>query len=625
MKKVADYIIDFLADYGVKEVFLVYGSANGDLVDAFTRNDRIRYICVMHEQAGGFAAEAYSRVSKNFGVTLVTSGPGGHNLVTPIGNCYYESVPALFITGQQNTKFMKKTPKIRQNAFQETEIVEIVTPITKYAKMVTNKDDIKYELQKAIHIMLEGRPGPVLLDIPMDVQKAKVDPEDLKEYYPNDTTETFEKVEHPFIGQPEIDQFINEYFNDLKSAKRPVIMVGGGVKLASHDGGIKLANYEKHLLRILHKLKVPVFPTWNALDTIASDFEYYGGRIGTYGGDGRNFGIQNADLLLCLATRVSGRITGGNPSYFARGAKKYIVDIDKELFVEGQHDVKFDKTLPCDIRSFLPQLEYATKNYNLDFSNWNKQVQLWKEKYKVVKPEYYQQEGYVNPYVFSDLLSKKVKNNDIIITDCGGNVVVTYQSFQTKTGQMFFSNNGNSPMGFSFSAAMGAWFASTSDQNVIGIIGDGGMNMNIQELQTLKNYNIGVKIVILNNNIYGITKAFQKTNFEGRFEACGPKGYNPPNFYKVIKAYGIDYLNIQINNVNEINEKIDEFLNYPHHVPVILDVNCYEYHRYVPRIVGWNTPIEDMYPYVSREEFKNNMYIEPVSHWQTLSLPSIEI
>jgi acetolactate synthase I/II/III large subunit len=623
--RLADYVINFLAEQGIKEVFCVYGSANGDLIDAFTRNDKIRYICTLHEQAAGFAAEAYSRVSKKFGVASATSGPGGHNLITPIANCYYESVPVLFITGQQITKFLKKTNKIRQNAFQETEIIEIVSPIIKYSKMILDKKSIRHELEKSIHLMTSGRPGPVLLDIPIDIQKSMIDPNTLIGFVKDESLEILNERKN------NAQNFIIEYIGDLKKAKRPAIIVGGGVRLAG---------CEKELLELLKLLKVPVFPTWNALDTIASDFEFYGGRIGTYGGDGRNFGIQNCDLLLCLATRVSGRITGGNPSYFARGAKKYIVDIDAEILKDGQHDVKFDKKLCHDIKDFITEFllqyskvddrnsgynEWTPAFWNTGFSEWNKVVQNWKDQYRVVSPQYYKETRPVNPYVFIELLGKKLKNNDIIIGDCGGNIVITSQALQTKTGQMFFSNNSNSPMGFSFSAAIGAWFASKPDQNVVCIIGDGGMNMNIQELQTLCNYKIGIKVIILNNKIYGITKAFQKTNFNGRFEACGPKGYNPPDFGKVVRAYGIEYFSITSNNEISIDKILEKVLSYPHNSPVVLNVDCQEYHKYIPRIVGWNTPIEDMYPYLPREEFKKNMFIDPVEHWQELNVPNIAI
>jgi acetolactate synthase-1/2/3 large subunit len=605
--KLADYVINFLADRGVKDVFLVYGAANGDLVDGFTRNDKIRYVCVMHEQAGGFAAEGYARVTKNFGVAMSTSGPGGHNMIASMGNCYYESVPVLFITGQASTKFMKKTNKIRQNAFQETEIVEIAQPVVKYSKMITDPLTIRYELEKSVHLMLEGRPGPVLLDIPLDVQKQEIDENALAAFVP-----TLDTV----ADSSEIKSFIQKFLVDLKKSIRPAIIVGGGIKLSKS---------EQQLLTLLRKLKIPVFPTWNAFDTIATDFPYYGGRIGTFGGAGRNFGIQNCDLLLCLATRLSGRITGGNPPTFARSAKKYLVDIDGEIMKEGRHDVKFDEKLCCNIRYFLDEFNIlASPDDFSEYYAWNLQVKEWKEKYKAVLPEYYKEQGFVNPYVFIDLLSEKLKKDDILVADCGGNVVITSQTLKTKTGQLYFSNNSNSPMGFSMAATMGARIAADPNQNVVGIIGDGGMNMNIQELQTLKNYNIGIKMIILNNNIYGITKAFQKINFHGRFEACGPKGYNPPDFKKIADAYGIDYINIENNDVNQINDALDKFFSYPSDVPVILNVNCYEYHRYIPRIVGWNTPIEDMYPYLPREEFRQNMIIQPDASWENPCMPSVE-
>ena len=202
-------------------------------------------------------------------------------------------------------------------------------------------------------------------------------------------------------------------------------------------------------------------------------------------------------------------------------------------------------------------------------------------------------------------------NDDVIIADCGGNIVITSQAFKTRKGQRLISSNGNSPMGYSFAGAIGAWFASDKEnQNVVCIIGDGGMNMNIQELQTLVNYNIGIKVIILNNHIYGITKAFQETNFEGRMEACGPKGYNPPDFIKVAKAYGVETVSIEGSDYNKIRDEIKDFLN--HTGPLIIDVNCHEYHTYDPKIIGWETPIEEMYPYLSREEFLSNMIIQPL-------------
>lgn len=586
--KVADYIIQRLAEAGIDKMFVVYGAANGDLIDAFTRTDKTSYVAVLHEQAGGFSAEAYSRVSGKFGVAIATSGPGGMNLVTPIGNCYYDSIPCLFITGQPNSKFLRKSTSIRQNAFQETDIVSIVKPITKYAVMVKSVSEVAYELDKCIHIMLTGQQGPCLLDIPLDVQKAEM-PDIVLGYFP--------ALSQQSSSDTQQNAFVEEYLADLSKAKRPVVIVGGGARGA-----------KEKVRAFITALGVPAFPTWNALDVITSDFPYYGGRIGTYGGDGRNIAIQNSDLLLALGTRLSGRIYGGVPSSFMRSAKKYVVNIDDGIFKE--HDVKFDRTLQCDIIPFLERVCRKTIPSTNMWEQWMQQVDRWKHQYSVMKSEYALQIEPVHPYVFAKVLSKECNEHDIIVTDCGGNVVVMNQAFETKYGQQFFSNNGNSPMGFSFAASIGAWFANKNPKGrVICVIGDGGMNMNIQELQTLVNYGVGVKVFLMNNHIYGITKAFQETNFQGRCEACGPIGYHPPNFRAVARAYGIraDYL--FLNNIKIMSSVIKSVLETPQDKPVICDVNCHEFHEYQPRIFGWNTPIEDMYPYIHRDELLGNMVV----------------
>ena len=600
--KVADFIINYLADYGIKEIFVVYGAANGDLIDAFTRTDKTRYVAVMHEQAGGFAAEGYAKISGKPGAAIATSGPGGMNFVTPIGNCYYDSVPAIFITGQINSKFLRSDPSIRQVGFQEADIVGIVKPITKYAKMLLDPMDIKYELEKALFLAQDKRPGPVLLDIPLDVQKKDIDV---------DTLVGFDPVAWQTNYNTEIiDAAIDQYLNDLSAAKHPVLMIGAGVRIA---GAVDL------LKQIGLKLKIPMFPTWNALDIVTSDYEYYGGRIGTYGGRGRNFGLQNSDLVLAIGSRVSGRITGGNLKTFLRAAKKYIVDVDESLLQKKLQQIPFDVSVHADAKLFLERLEYKLKNFKVpDFSAWTEKVMGWRDKYDPVRPEFYEQKENVNPYVFMRILSEEMKEGDILVGDCGGNIVISNHAFETKKGQRNITNNGNSPMGFSHSATMGAWFASDKKHNVVCTIGDGGFNMNIQELQTFKNYGIKAKTFIINNHIYGITKAFQETNFQGRNEACGPRGYVPPDFVKICNAYDIKTMSVSDNS--EIRKKIREVLDY-NDGPVVCDVNCHEWHEYSPRIFGWKAPIEDMYPYLPREEFRANMLIEPCEGWENPEMP----
>lgn len=604
-QNVCDYILNFLADQGIKEVFEVYGAANANLIDAFTRTDRVRYVATMHEQAAGFAAEGYAKVSHKPGVAIATSGPGAQNLLTPIGNCFYDSVPCLFLVGQIKSQFIRPDPSVRQVGFQETPIVEIVSSITKYAKQVRNAKDIRYELEKAWFLCQEGRPGPVLLDMPIDVQKEEIDPDELFGFDP--------EVEKTVFDMSFVNLQIDTLIEDLERSKRPVILVGGGVWIA---------NAVQELLAVAGELKIPCLPTFNALDIVTSDFKFYGGRIGTNGSRAGNFALQNSDLLLAVGCRISGRITGGNLKTFARGAKKYVVDVDPALLQRKLQQIPLDVNIRCDAKTFLMTLLQKFNESGLRYRHnshphhqWMQKVDDWKIKYHPTKEKLYgQKTDTVNPYVFMKKLSDQMCRDDIFVYDCGGNVIITNAVFETKQGQRFITNNGNSPMGFSFAGAMGAWFASDKKrQNVICVIGDGGFNMNIQEIQTCLNYGIGIKVFILNNHIYGITKSFQITNFGGRMEACGPKGYQPPDFRKVI-GLGYEAPLETVDCDEESDKKIKRVLN--SNGLVFCDVNCHEWHTYGPKIIGWNTPIEDMFPYLPRDEFKEQMIIDLVPGWE---------
>jgi acetolactate synthase-1/2/3 large subunit len=597
--KLADYVIEFFADRGVRDVFLVYGSAIGDLVDAFTKTDRIRYVCVMHEQAGAFAAEVVTKISGRLGVTLVTSGPGGTNLVTGIANCWYDSIPNVFLTGQVHSAFLRPDPSVRQLGFQENDIVSMVQPITKYAVMVTDPARIRYELERAVWEATHGRPGPVLLDLPLDLQKVDVDPAALDGFTP--------PADAPTATTP-MAEAIDRYLEALAHAERPVLLIGGGVRLA---GGVEAVRALGATLRI------PCLPTWNALDVFTSDWELYRGRVGTYGGPGRNFAIQNADLLLTIGCRISGRITGGVPDTFARAATKFIVDVDDASLDPKLQQVRGDVNVRCDARVFADALTARARGRRLPrFDAWLERTRDWRDRYDPVRPEFRQTRDIVHPYVFMDELSRRLDARDIVVADCGGNVVVTNQAFRTKYGQRLVSSNGNSPMGFSFAGAIGACVAAP-DRRVVCIIGDGGFNMNVQELQTLVTYELPLKTFIMNNHVYGITKAYQDTNFGGRYEAAGPKGYRPPDFVKLVQGYGV--ATETIRDHGELAAKLERVLAYPG--AIVCDVNMHEHIRYEPRIFGWNTPIEDMYPYLPRAEFRANMLIDPVPGWETPAMP----
>jgi len=605
--KLADYVINYLAGIGIKKIFVVYGSATGDLIDAFSRipKEKTDYVAVMHEQAGAFAVETYAKISGELSCFIATSGPGGINLLTGIANAYYDSVPCIFITGQVSTKFLKGDTSIRQNGFQENDIVAMAKPITKMAEMLTKPEAIKWLLSRAVYMAREGRPGPVLIDIPCDIQKVDINPDALVGYLP---------VKKGWNEYSLLRQQVEAFLRDYKEAERPVLLVGGGVWAA---------NAVKEVRRLGAELKVPCLATWNAIDIITSDYEFYRGRVGTYGGPGRNFAIQNSDLLLCIGTRISGRITGGCAGSFARDAKKYIVDIDKTNLEHQQ--VKGDVNIHCDARQFLSILLHRIVGYDEvmgdgvepvslpDRTWWLDKTLEWRDKYVPCLPEYYLEKNFVHPYVFIKVLSEELEASDVVIVDCGGNVVVTYQALETKYGQRVVSSHGNSPMGYSFSGAMGACLI-PNIKRVICLIGDGGFSMNIQELQTIKNYDLPLKTFIMNNHCYGITRQFQETNYESRYLASGD---NPPDFVKVVRAYGIETETIK--NHSELREKIRKVLNYPD--AIVCDVDMGLYAKYEPRIFGWKTPIEDMSPLLPRDEFKNNMLIEPVEGWENPAVP----
>jgi len=585
--KLADYVVQFFADKGVPEIFVVYGAANGDLVDAFTRIENTNYVCPMHEQGGGFAAEGYAKITGKASVMLTTSGPGAQNLTTSIANFFYDSVPGIFLTGQVDSRYLKTAEDIRQRGFQETPIAEIVGPITKYAKMITDPSTIRMELEKAWHLANSGRPGPVLLDFPINIQKAEVELESQPGYQP----------EVSEIKDEEIDEVVSAFLRDLESAERPGILVGGGVRTA---GAID------KLIELGHKLGVPMFPTWNALDIVTDDLPFFGGRIGTYGGRGRNFAIQNCDLILGLGTRVSGRLFGSNNESFLRAAKKYLVNIDKTSLRPEDQEVEFDVNIQADAADILDRL-LSHPVSNRDFSDWLEWTKARVDKYDPVLSEYDHAEGFCHPYKFIRILSEEMAKGDILVGDCGGNIVTIAHAFMSKMGQRMITNNGNSPMGFSFCGAMGAKLAANPASNVVCIIGDGGFTMNTQELQTIHNYNIGVKTFIMNNHCYGITRQFQRTRFEGREEACGPKGYSPPDFVRVAEAYDVPTL--EIHNNGEARGKIREVLE--HDGPIVCVIDCGDWDQYEPRVFG-SRPIEDMWPLLPRDEFQKNMIIPPV-------------
>ena len=586
---VAEYILKFLISKNVKNVFLMTGGAISFVVDAFSKNKNIKYTCVMHEQSAAMMADAYSRCDKGFGATMVTSGPGAQNLITGIACSWFDSVPVIHISGQVNqfelSSSNKTTKKVRQIGFQETDIVSMVKPITKFAYQLKNSNEIKYILEKAFYVANEGRPGPVLIDIPMNFQKEKIDLTKLK---------SFKK---PKIKNDNI-KIKNDVYKIQKlliKSKRPVLILGGGLRMS------KAVN---ELDKFLKKINIPIVTTWSGLDVIDFNHNNYIGSIGVYGSRAANFAVQNADLVLNFGSRLDTRVTGGKPETFARSAKIISIDIDK-YELNKKRGLNVYLKINKDLKNFLSILNLKSINFTYSASSvWRSICKKWKLSYPNVIPSYEQQKKYVNPYFFVDKLSDKLNNKDIIVPCSGGNLTWTIQSFKIKKGQRLFSAYGNSPMGYALPAALGASLANNK-KRVICIEGDGGIQINIQELQTMAKNNIPVKLFIINNNGYGIIKQFQELYLGGRYEATIPsKGVTNPDFKKISNAYGINYN--EIKNNKEINVVLKKVLKSkkPELINVIIDSN----QKIVPKL-QFGKPIEDLSPLLSRSEFKKNMII----------------
>src|SRR3989344_4167296 len=586
--KLSDYLADFLVNQGVKHTFVITGGSIVHAIDSVARNPNIEYICTQHEQAAAMAADAYSRVTGNLGVAMATSGPGATNLMTGVCCSYFDSIPTIYITGQVPRSQLRKKYGVRQLGFQETDVVNMFKGVTKYAKLVEEPKDIKYHLQKAVYLAKSGRPGPVLLDIPDDVQWANIDPNDLIGFNPKKPKTDFNDLEN------KIDKAIDL----LKESERPVIILGGGVRSSNSE---YIAN------EVVQKLNLPVALTWGAMDILPHDYPMSIRDFGVAANRAGNFIVQNSDLILAIGTRLDTHETGANHSTFARSAKKIIVDIDKtELNKYERLGLNVDYLINHKVDDFLNIFnkkidKVKTKN----ISSWIKKIAEWKEKYPICLEEYKNKKDNVDPYVFMNVLSKESGEGNIIITDAGSNLTWTMQGFKVKKDQRLFSAFNHSPMGYSLPASIGASFA--TNKPVTCIIGDGGIQMNIQELATIKYHNLPIKIFLLNNNGYGIVQQSQDTWFNSKYIASNPEsGVAVPNFIGISKAYDIKTMEISNHSKLGLVKKVLDYKG-----PILCDVKVEQHQKIMPKL-EFGRSIEDSYPYLKREEFLENMLVKPL-------------
>ena len=582
---VSDYVLNFLVNKKVKKVFLITGGAISFQVDAFARNNKITYVSVGHEQAAAMMADSYSRIGPNFSCTMVTSGPGATNLLTGIACSYFDSIPSLHICGQVNTYEQQEshysTKKVRQVGFQETDIVSMAKPITKFSYKIKKAEEVQYILEKSYYIATSGRPGPVLIDIPMDIQKKIIDLKKTKVFLPSKIKiRSFEKE-------------IYRSINFIKKSKRPVLVLGGGIKYSKSNLILK---------KFLKNFNIPIVTTWSGVDLLDHEDIRYIGNVGVYGSRSANFAVQNSDCILCLGSRLDTRVTGGVPKNFAREAKKIVVDIDK-YELNKKRGLVVDIKINLDLKDFFNQFA-KINNFYFDKKDWMEKCQIWKNNYPIVDKKYFNQKKYTNPYVFFDFLSKILNKKDIIIADDGGHLTWCIQAFKVKYGQKLFSAFGNSPMGYALPASIGASVANKNSR-IICIDGDGSIQINLQELHTISKLKIPIKIFVLNNNCYGIIKQFQELYLEKRYEASG-KGVTNPDFKKISKSFEIPYSLIKNKkDFNKIKEKINN--NKPHFFEILLKPD----QKIIPKLQFGN-PLEDMSPVLNRNEFLNNMIVKTI-------------
>jgi len=586
--KLSDYVAHFLAEQGIKHVFLITGSAAVHLIDSIAKNPDIDYVCTQHEQAAAMAAEAYSRITENLGAALSTSGPGATNLITGVCCAYFDSIPAIFITGQVPRSQMKRGYAVRQLGFQETDVVSMFESTTKYAVLVDDPQSIKYELEKATYLARTGRPGPVLLDIPDDVQRAEINPDELKSFVPE---------EAPGLNKPGWD--IKRVLELIAESKRPVVIFGGG---------IKSSKAQAKAVAFAEKLGFPVALTWAAMDILPYNHPLVVGGFGVSSVRWGNFAVQNSDLILTIGTRLDTHEAGDKLKTFAREAKKIVLDIDKgELDKYKGRGMNVDIMINADAGDFFDQINDKLDGISQqDITGWTEKIKEWKNKYPVCPPQYFEQKEKVNPYVFMDCLSEASSEGDVIITDAGATLTWTMQAYKVKKNQKLFSAFNHSPMGYALPASIGAHYADGKN-TVICIIGDGGIQMNIQELATIARHKLPIKIFLIDNRGYAIIRQTQETWLDSRYEASSLEGgLALPDFINIARAYGIG--TEVIDNHAELRGKLSKIL--ASHDAVLCTVNLRPDEKITPKL-AFGRPIEELTPPLDRKEFLENMLIEP--------------
>ncbi len=594
--KISDYVIDYLISLGIKNIFLISGGGCIHLIDSIGKNKKIKFICNHHEQASAIAAESYSRVTEKISACLVTTGPGSTNALTGLIGAWLDSIPVIFISGQVKRETIADYSKLRQIGDQEINIIDMVKPVSKYAVTVFKEEEISYHLEKAVYLATHGRSGPVWINIPLDIQGAKIQKSLLKHF-------NKKEIEKTIINQKELKNEVKFTIEKIKKAKRPLLFVGNGVRLA----GAK-----KEVLDLISLLKIPVVTGFAGFDIVSSSNPYFAGRPGTIGQRSGNFAVQNSDILLVIGSKLNVRMIGYNFKSFARGAYKIMVDVDKEEM--NKSTLSIDKKIHSNAKLFINEMISQLKSNQSKFyiQNWIDKTKYWLTKYSTVLPEYWKEKK-VNPYCFIDTLSKYLNKNDVIALSNATAAICTYQAIRFPQGLRIINNSGCAAMGYGFPAAIGASVANKKGKTIC-LEGDGSIQMNIQELQTIIHNKLPLKIFVYNNKGYVSIRLTQKGLFGGRLVASSEdSGVSCPDILKIAKAYGIH--TEKITNHKDMNKVIKKVLSYKD--PVVCEIIVSPDMQFAPKSASMqlkdgtfvSRPLEDMAPFLPREELKGNMFI----------------
>ena len=588
--RVADYITNKISDMGVEHIFTITGGGAMFLNDAVLRNPKLSAVCGHHEQASAMSAVGYAKYSGKLGVVMPTTGCGCTNTITGLLDGWQDNVPMMFVSGQINsyqTMDNYDTP-LRQIGVQEADVIAIVKSITKYAVLVKDPKTIRYHVERAIHEAFSGRPGPVWLDIPLDVQSAMIDPNELEGYKIPDTS-----------TKVTLNDF-QQLLEHQSTSKRPVILAGNG---------IRLSGAKEEFISFIEKYNIPVVNTYLAADLLPTDHPLNIGRVGIKGNRAANFALQNSDLLITIGTRLGIPVTGYIYENFAREAKIVVVDIDEN---EHKKDtIKIDQFIHADAKYFLEnaELEYVS-------DSWSKTCLQWRDDWPVFLPEHMDDTDGISFYGFMKVLSGCMGDDDIVVSDAGSAYYVSSQAVHLDKNQRYITSGAQADMGFTLPASIGVSVA-RGGKPVIGIVGDGSFQLNMQEIQTMVHNKLPVKMFVWNNNGYLSIRTTQRKFFDDGFIGTDVNsGISFPDLSKISYAYGIKY--VKVSEIDNLEDKINETMS--HDGPVICEVMCKEWDEVLPTIGSkklpdgkmFSRPLEDMYPFLTREEFLSKMIIKPL-------------